>query len=797
MIPVLSMCRAPRRLVLVCACLGGALTGPVIHAQTPARPGGSALRIGLVLDGPHGRMTDVRPRLSGEIASLLGGPEAVRLDAADEIVADWTVTGIRSALARAVADPSLDLVIAFGVVGSQLAAELGPLAKPVIAALVPEPRAAGFPSDSALAAAGLHPVAPQFSRLPLVAFREMFGVQRVAVLVPAALAEVAPALGPRLAEIAGLEGGWTVGASPDPVETVARIPADADGVYLLPVLEWTEADTRAFAEGLAARRLPSFSWNGGDEVRDGIAAAASAEPVLGRLPRWVAVTVEAVTRTRQAGTAPTTFLVREQTTLNRHTIQAIGASPRWRDLVDAQFVDSATVEAGAQLTLTDAIVSAIQLNVDLSASSRAVEAGAAQVRLAGAPLLPQLGIAASARWLGGNILASAEPYAASGAFTGRAGFSQVLYDDRAWANYSIEKSLQSSREYGFAAQQLDIARAAAATYIAVLGQRTLARIQRANADLTRSNLEIARIREATGGGRLAEVYRWQTQLAQAQDALVQATTAVGVAEQELNRLLHRALTQPVVLGDLAVDDPAALSQTARIGTYLDTPEAFETFRRFVAAEAMEASPDLLALDAQIEAYARQVSAAGRAFWLPSFSLEAGGLYRFTEWGDTQAGGGNGLWTVALVGRYPIFAGTARLAESDRASRERERVTLQREATRERVEQAVGVAALQVRGAFVGLEVAREAADAARRNYALVEESYREGVGAIIMLLDAQGAALTADLRAATAAYEVLVSLADLQRAVGRFDLFGSAEARDEFFQRLDTFFTAAGVEVRR
>jgi len=49
MIPVLSMCRAPRRLILVFACLGGTLTGPVIHAQTPDRPGEAALRIGTMV----------------------------------------------------------------------------------------------------------------------------------------------------------------------------------------------------------------------------------------------------------------------------------------------------------------------------------------------------------------------------------------------------------------------------------------------------------------------------------------------------------------------------------------------------------------------------------------------------------------------------------------------------------------------------------------------------------------------------------------------------------------------------
>jgi outer membrane protein TolC len=150
-----------------------------------------------------------------------------------------------------------------------------------------------------------------------------------------------------------------------------------------------------------------------------------------------------------------------------------------------------------------------------------------------------------------------------------------------------------------------------------------------------------------------------------------------------------------------------------------------------------------------------------------------------------------------VGRYPLFTGLSRFAESDRASAELERITLERAATQERVDQRVGAAALNLRGALVGLEVAREAAEAAWRNYALTEESYREGVGAIIMVLDAQNVALAADLRAATAAYEVLVSVADLQRAVGRFDLFGSAEARDAFFRRLDVFFAEAGVEVRR
>jgi len=773
------------------------LMGLVAVPVDAALAQGGAVTVALVLDGPAGRMADVRERLQRELSAVMGPDRPVRVDADPAFLGDWTADGIREAIRRALSSPDADLVVVFGVVGPRIIAQLGPLPKPTVAGVLVDRFAFALPDDSAAAADGLYFAGPQFSRPPAFVFRDVFRPRRIAVIVPAALAEVSPRAPARALQEMGLDEAWIVPASADPRETAARIPEGADGVYLLPVQQWTDADVRTFAEALVDRRLPSFSWVGGREVELGILAAATGESLSDRLPRWVAVTVEALSRERPAGVVPSAFLLREQLTLNRVTLERVGVSPRWRALVDAQFVGADTLPTTGRLTLPGAIAAALEANLDLTAAGRGVEAGAATVRLARAPLLPQIGVSASTRWMGGNIFAAAQPYASSGALSGNAGFSMPLYDDRTWANYSVQRSLQQSREYVFGSQQLDVARAAAVTYLGLLGQRTLQRIQRANADLTRSNLEIARIRETTGGGRLAEVYRWQTQLAQAQDALVRTATDAALVEQELNRLLDRPLTNAVDAADVAVDDPSLQADAARIATYLDTPRSFETFRAFLVTEAMEASPELRALDAQVAAYERQRTAANRAFWLPSFSLEAGGLYRFSQWGDTRSTGGSGLWTFAVVGRYPLFTGLSRFAESDRASLEQERIVTEREATRQRVDQRVGAAALNLRGAVVALEVAQEAAEAARRNYALTDESYREGVGAIIMVLDAQTAALTAELRAASAAYEVLVGLADLQRAVGRFDVYGTAEARDAFFARLEAFFADAGVEVQR
>lgn len=766
------------------------LPGADAHAQTPTT-------IGLVLDGPLGRMTDVRARLAREITAVLGTDRPVRLEAAHEYVGDWTADGIRAAIGDALAAPEVDLVVVFGVVGASIAADLGSLAKPVVAAPVVEAGVRGFPSESVAVANGLYYVGPEFSRAPLELFREVFGVSRVAVIGPPAFAAAADAQARRFAEAAGLRAAWVVPASDDPVETVARIPAEADGVYVLPVLRWSEADLRALASGLGARRLPSLSWAGADEVELGLLAASTPQALLDRISRWVAVTVEAITRERPAGVVPSAFLVQEQLTLNRERIASLGVSPRWRALLDAAYVGD-EVPAGLEpLNLPAAVALALESNLDLLAAGRGVEAGAASARLAGAPLLPQVSLGGSTRWLGGNLLGSAVALPSSGALTGSGSFSLPLYDDRRWADYSIERSLQRSRVHTFTAQQLDVAQAAAVTYVGVLGQRTLVRIQRANLELTRSNLEIARIREATGGGRLAEVYRWQTEVASAQDALVRATTNSALVEQELNRLLRRPLTSPVILSGLAVDDPDVLADASAVGPYIDDPAAFDAFRAFLVAEAMEVSPELRALDAQTAAFERQRTAANRAFWLPSFGLEAFGLNRFAQWGGTQSTGDSGFWTIAIVGRYPLFTGLGRFAESDRSARELERIELEGQAVRQRVDQRVGTALLELRGALVGLEVAREAAEAARRNYALTEESYRQGVGAIIMVLDAQTTAVAAELRAATAAYEVLVGLANVQRAVGRFDLFGQTEGREAFLQRLDEYFAEAGVEVRR
>ncbi len=76
--------------------------------------------------------------------------------------------------------------------------------------------------------------------------------------------------------------------------------------------------------------------------------------------------------------------------------------------------------------------------------------------------------------------------------------------------------------------------------------------------------------------------------------------------------------------------------------------------------------------------------------------------------------------------------------------------------------------------------------------ALVTDAYSRGAASLVDLLDAQNAAVVADLVAANAVYDFLADMASVERAVGRFSLLSTAEERAAFFERLEAYFAETG-----
>jgi outer membrane protein TolC len=499
----------------------------------------------------------------------------------------------------------------------------------------------------------------------------------------------------------------------------------------------------------------------------------------------------------EAGEMPTAFPSEERLTINMATARAIGVSPRFTTLLQADLLHEEVSQAAKTLSLSMVVREASIANLDLAAADRSVAAGEEQVREARAPLLPQAGLSGDITFRDPDTAEAIPQLFGKREYSGGIGFSQSLYNDEFWAGYDIEKSLQDRRQEERAELRLDVILEAAESYLGLLRNKTVERIQRDNLDLTRSNLELAQARVEIGTAGREELYRWQDQIATNQRAVVEAGAFRRQSEFAVNRVLNRPLAEDFLTTEATLKDPELVGSFEALTPYVESPAGLALYSRFMVDEAYEASPELLQLDALIRAQDREVAASKRSFFIPNFFLQGG-----VQWFDRTRPEGmdfpelNNTWEISLNATLPLFEGAGRWARVSKAENQLDELMLRHEATRQRIEERIRSNIQRANSSFIGIELAKISAEAARRNLELITERYAQGVVDILVLLDAQNRALSADLVAANAIYTYLIDLMGIQRAVGKFDYFRSPQERQDFLSRLESFYRDNGYEMR-
>ena len=740
------------------------------------------------------------------MVDLLSVDFQVNLPPDKQIEADWTLPGIQTAIDQLLADPEVDLVMTFGFVGSHLASLMDNLPKPVIAPLVIDPEFQGLPRvEGGSGVPNLNYIAVHGVG-DLAVFREVVPFTRVGLLADARLVEAIDDAAQRLQTGAGESGlDVQVIAVGDSVPAaLGALRPDLEAVYILPLLQLTEDQFRQLAQGLAERRLPSMSWAGAREVSLGIMTGRMTPNFGSQIARRTALNAQRALLGDDLAVMAVEYPASVMLTLNMRTADAIGFSPPFTLLTEAELIDFQ--QPGTRvLSLSDAVREAVDANLDLQVRDRLVAAGRQNIELAESFQLPRIDLDLDTRLIDEDRAESSFGTAPQWALLGSATLTQLVYADEVWANVTVERSIQQARELDRETLELDISLEAAVTYLNVLRARTAERIQRENLSLTRSNFELARLRVSVGTASPGELFRWESQIALNRRALVDASSRTSVAGVALNRLLNQPLDDPFLTEEAGLDDPELVSSQERLYTYLQTPRDFRIFRRFMALEAVEAAPELEAIDSLTAAQERVLLSARRASWLPEFGIQTGLTGLMAEAGagsdpfQLPVGGGafalpqagNLDWFVGFNVTFPLFEGGAKKAVRVRAQEELNRLDFERDATVQRVEQRLQAGLHRMQASLLGIDLSRQAAEAARRNLELVTDTYRRGVASIIDLLDAQNARLVADEEAANAVYGFLIDLMRVQRAVSQFDFFSTPQDTEEFFDRLEAFFRQA------
>lgn len=768
--------------------------------------------IGVVFDGPSEINERALSAYEKEIKDLMGGEFNVHFPPGKIITADWTAEGVRDAIERQLSDPSVDILIVLGIIGSTELSGRSDFPKPVIAPWVIDPKLLGLvPGEDG--GSGIRNFyytsrTASFDR-DLAAFKEAVGFRKLAVTYMPLVMQLAPGIEAVVRRSAAANDVTIelVPASQTAAATVAAIPADAEAVFVTPLLNYSQEDMKQLYEGIAQRKLPSFSVAGRNGVDEGALMGLAPEYNPTREARRVALVVQSILLGQDPAYFPVTFDAGEELSINMATARAIGFHPTWNLLTEAVLVNDRVAEKGRKLTLEQAVNESVEVNLDLLAAGEFVAAGAQDIRLALAELLPQSDI-----FLDNTYIDKDRAEASLGTQPQRdisvgGNVRQLIYSEKAWSNLTVQKRIQESREFTRDEIELDIIAATSIGYLNVLRAKTIENIQKENLKLSKSNLGIAQIRRDIGVASPAEVYRWESQISSDRIQVVNAEAQTKNTEILVNRLLHRPQGEAFTTVETGLDDPSLLVSDPRLRKYLNTPETFRTFMNFVVAEGLVRSPAIEAINSRMAAQERILTSTRRAFWSPTI-LAFGELRQFIYEGgagsrlDLPPGFPIGLpktddtdWVIQLQASFPLFTGGAKIADYRKARSELSRLTYEKESTAEKVEEDIRTSLNNAGASYPSIGFALDAADAARKNLDIVTDSYSRGVASIIDLLDAQNASLSAELNAANAVYNFLIDLMNVQRASGKFDFFTTIEDREEFFRRLAQFYGEAGANT--
>ena len=761
--------------------------------------------IAVVRDGPSVLLDDVDAAFRREASAVLAGRASLVFRQGGTLDAGWRDGEAPRALDAALADPSVDYVIALGVrVASAAAAPDRVLGKPVLGAVLQESDLAPLPIDAA-GRSGKPNFAvvtlPGRAEEQLAELRPLVPFLSLHVLVDEFFAPGPAALEPWRAELSR-RLGVPVTLSPlagSADAALASLGADARAVYLLPSLRLDEAGHAALLKGLVARRLPVLSYLGQREVEAGALAGTLPNPG-DALARRLAINLDQLLGGQAVSALSLRITLPAQLYFNEDTASGIGFSAGLAAAERAVLIGRARTDADPVLTFTDALTLALKQNYSRKAQETVTEASRQGVKSARGALLPQVTASFSYSAIDRDRAAASGGFLPRNTTRAGAGVSQVLLDDESFTRVRIARESLRQSDYFEQAERLDTMQVAGQTYLQLLSAQAALRVAEDNFRVTQRNLELARLRLRVGTAGPEEGYRFESLSAQQRADLAAARAATDRARVALNRALGADVDTRWRAREVTMEDPAFAFTTGRLTALVSDRQKLDRFRTFAAAYAAKNSPDIAAIERAVETSRLSADERKRRHYVPKIyasvdyshvlGLEAGGpsfAEQFRAAGLPVGGSpaNRDDWTAGITVSLPIFSGGTTSAEARRARAEQRRAEFSRDAAREAVMAQAQSALFNAESAYVNIDFSRQSADLAERNLAVVQDKYERGSVPIVTLLDAQSAAFAQRQSASAAVYRFFNELLSFQRALGWIEALATDAEKDAWLRETE------------
>jgi outer membrane protein TolC len=288
-------------------------------------------------------------------------------------------------------------------------------------------------------------------------------------------------------------------------------------------------------------------------------------------------------------------------------------------------------------------------------------------------------------------------------------------------------------------------------YYLYLAARALVVAQRTNVEQTEANLAAAENRRRSGVATIADVLQARTAASQARLTLQSFEGATLALRGQLATQVGLEPTVEIDVGELP----------ARVEVQSAAPRV-----EALLVDASEQNPDLARARAVADAAGARADAAARA-WLPRLGARASVGQFWYEAPHADPGLG---WSGGLVLEWPIFQGFSALYDARAARESAEAARARVDATTQGVMLDVWTTYQSLRTAVLRVETSRDLVESAGASADVAAARYKEGVGSILDVLNAQTALALARAEEVRARADWFLSLARLARATGRAEL---------------------------
>lgn len=732
-----------------------------------------------------------------EAKTLLKSDYRLVVEPENIVHSDCNIAKARANLNRLLNDPSIDMVLGLDALTSHVMASGGPYQKPVVATTVINAQVQKLPItvDGTSGVKNLTYLELPYSPIrDIEVFSSMIGFSKLAILIDietGAIPEIRDYLVRKLTDL-GVDFEFV------PTENEASAVLEKlngfDAVYMIPSDRLGEEEYLKLINGVNEKGLLSFSLFGRPDVDSGVLAGAAPSSNTKLIARRIALNIQRIANGEKAKNMNIKLPYKEELVINMATARKVNFSPSWETLAEAVLINELREDVERRINIFDAITEGLEQNLDLNIAKKEVDVSKEEVNIAKSNLLPEVSTSLSHRMVDNQTATISNGQNPEQRGLAALQLNQVIYSEQVTANKQIQDLLLKATEKALEVQSLDVVIDVSVTYLNLMQSKTAENIQKQNLDVTRKNLELARISSSLGQSGPSDLYRWQGEIANAKSNLLNATARRKQAEMALNQILNRPISEAFLTEEVDIGDSRYLVNNEAIGKYVNNPRDFYVYADFMVDRAKANVPDLKQLDYNVRAQERSVLLNQRNRYIPTVSVGGGYNYEMYRSGaGTEPPAGFGVpndwnWNLQLAASIPIFQGGRRTASVQQSKVQLSQLNTQRLNTERLIEQQVRSELENIRASYRNMTLTKDAETAAVKNFELLQDSYSKGVIIITQLLDAQNAAISARLNSANAVYIFLIDLLSMERATGDYYMLMTDDQKAAYINQLETFF---------